>query len=206
MKIRAYSLIVLALVLSVTVFAPRGQAETTTSREYQVKAAFLYNFTMFTDWPKEKIADGNDPIVIGIIGDDPFDDAFEPVKNKKVKGKDVVIKRFKGFEELKKSGEKDGSQPQPQIKTLKKCHVLFICSSEKKGLGEIIDLVQDNNVLTVSDIEGFLEAGGIISFVMEEKKVNFEINNISAEKAGLKISSKLLRLAKRVIKGKNENK
>jgi hypothetical protein len=206
MKIRAYSLIVLALVLSVTVFAPRGQAETTTSREYQVKAAFLYNFTMFTDWPKEKIADGNDPIVIGIIGDDPFDDAFEPVKNKKVKGKDVVIKRFKGFEELKKSGEKDGSQPQPQIKTLKKCHVLFICSSEKKRLGEIIDLVQDNNVLTVSDIEGFLEAGGIISFVMEEKKVNFEINNISAEKAGLKISSKLLRLAKRVIKGKNENK
>jgi hypothetical protein len=206
MKIRAYSLIVLALVLSVTVFAPRGQAETTTSREYQVKAAFLYNFTMFTDWPKEKIADGNDPIVIGIIGDDPFDDAFEPVKNKKVKGKDVVIKRFKELEELKKSGEKDESQPHPQIETLKKCHVLFICSSEKKRLGEIIDLVQDNNVLTVSDIEGFIEAGGIINFVMEEKKVNFEINNISAEKAGLKISSKLLRLAKRVIKGKNENK
>lgn len=199
-------MIILALALFVAPFVSKVRADSTTSREYQVKAAFLYNFTMFIDWPKEKIADGNEPIVIGIIGNDPFDDAFEPVKNKKVKRKDVVIKRFKGLEELKKSGGKDGAQQHPQIEALEKCHVLFICSSEKKRLGEIIDLVQDHNVLTVSDIEDFLEAGGIINFVMEEKKVNFEINNISAEKAGLKISSKLLRLAKRVIKGKNENK
>jgi hypothetical protein len=202
MKIIDYKLIVLALALFVAPFVSQVWADSTTSREYQVKAAFLYNFMNFVDWPEEKSSDGNEPMIIGVIGKDPFGDAFEPVKNKKVKGKNVVIERFKGFEELEKSGEKDGSQPQPQIKTLKKCHVLFICSSERKRLGEIVDLIQDNNVLTVSDIEGFLEAGGIINFVMEDQKVRFEINVTTAKRAKLKIRSQLLRLAKRLVEEK----
>jgi hypothetical protein len=179
------------------------QADTTASREYQIKAAFLYNFIMFTDWPKEKMSDDNEPIIIGIIGKDPFGDAFEPVKDKNVKGKNVVIELFKGLEELKEADKKN-FQEHPQIDSIKKCHVLFISSSEKKWLSEVIDGVKDNSILTVTDTEGFIEAGGIINFTVEEKKVGFEVNLIATEKAKLKISSKLLRLAKRVIKKENK--
>jgi len=199
MRIRAYKLIVLALALFVTPFVSKVRADSTTSREYQVKAAFLYNFMNFVDWPEEKLSDSNEPMIIGVIGEDPFGDAFKPIKDRPIRGKNVVIRRFKGLEELKKSDEIDESQSNPQIEALKKCHVLFICSSEKKRLGETINLVKDHNVLTVSDIEGFLEAGGIINFVMEDQKVRFEINVTAAKRAKVKIRSQLLRLAKRVV-------
>ncbi|OHB62181.1 MAG: hypothetical protein A2167_01735 [Planctomycetes bacterium RBG_13_46_10] len=206
MRIKAYNLIVLFFILFMALFVTKAQADPTTSREYQVKAAFLYNFIMFVDWPVEKMADINDPIIVGIIGNDPFGDAFEPVKDKKVKDKNVVLRRFKGLEELKKSAEKDSAQLNAQIKALKECHVLFICSSEKIHLKEIISLVENNGVLTVADTDGFIEAGGIINFVMEDKKVQFEINIVASEKARLKISSKLLRLAKRVIRVETNEK
>jgi len=162
-------------------------------REFQIKAAFLYNFINFVDWPKEKAA-SNNPIIIGIIGKDPFGKAFEPIKNKQVKGRKVLIKRFKDIEELKQSSE--------QIESLRKCYLLFICYSEKKKLSEIINLVKDHSVLIVGDMKDFLESGGIINFLMEDKKVRFEINNTAAKQAKLKIRSKLLRLAKRVIEEK----
>jgi len=163
MKIRAYILVVVVLVLFI---GSQARADSTASREYQVKAAFLYNFIKFVDWPKEKTADSNEPIIIGIIGEDPFEKAFQPIKNKKVKGKKIVIKRFQGLEESKQSDE--------QTALIRKCHMLFICASEKEIL-------------------------------MEDKKVVFEINNHAAKQARLKIRSKLLRLAKRVIPEKPSN-
>ena len=190
MRIRAHNLIVLALALFVAIIAPNARADSAPSREYQIKAAYLYNFIKFVDWPEEKMADSNEPITIGIIGKDPFGKAFEPIKNKQVKGKKVVIKRFKGFEELKKSAE--------QIEAIRKCYLLFVCRSQKKQLRKIINLVKDHNVLTVGDMKGFLKSGGIINFMMEDKKVRFEINNTAAKQAKLTIRSKLLRLAKRV--------
>lgn len=179
--------------------SPEAWADSLSSREYQVKAAFLYNFIQFVDWPEEKLADSNEPITISIVGDDPFGDAFEPIKDKKVKGRSVVVKRFKSFEELEKSIEKNKSQSDQEIETLVNCHLLFICFSERKNLEKIINAVKDRNVLTVGEMEGFLEAGGIINLFVEEKKLRFEINVAAAERAGLKIRSKLLRLAKRVI-------
>ncbi len=179
--------------------APRARADSTSSREYQVKAAFLYNFIQFVDWPEEKLADSNESIIIGIIGRDPFGNAFESVKDKKVKGRDVVIKRFKSFEELEKSTEKDKTKSDQEIETLTKCHLLFICSSERRNLKKIINTVKDYDVLTVSEMKGFLEAGGIINWFVEEKKLRFEINITAAERAKLKIRSKLLRLAKRIV-------
>jgi hypothetical protein len=187
----------------VAAIAPRARAGSTSSREYQIKAAFLYNFIQFVDWPDEKLADSNEPIIIGIVGKDPFGDAFEPIKDKKVKGRDVVIKRFKSFEKLEKSTEKNESQSDQEIETLTKCHLLFICPSERKNLKRIINTVKDCDVLTVSEMEGFLEAGGIINWFVEEKKLRFEINITAAERAKLKIRSKLLRLAKRILE---ENK
>lgn len=200
MRIKVYIFVVLPLALFVPPIAAKAHADSASSREYQIKAAFLYNFIKFVDWPKEKTADSNEPMTIGIIGKDPFGKAFEPIKNKKVKNRKVVIKQFKGFEELKKSGQTSNAQVQRQIKALRICHLLFICSSEQNKLKEITNSVKDHHVLTVGDTKGFLESGGIIKFRMEEKKVRFEINLAAAKQAKLKIRSQLLRLAKRVVK------
>jgi hypothetical protein len=151
------------------------------------------------DWPEEKVADSNEPITICILGKDPFENAFAPLKGKQAKNRKVVIKRFKGFEELKNPSPKDKAEMQRIINAIRKCHVLFICSSEKEELKETINSVKNHSVLTVGETQGFLEAGGVINFLMEEEKVRFEINLAAARRAKLKISSKLLRLAKRVV-------
>jgi hypothetical protein len=203
--IRAYNLIVLAVVLLMAAIVPAAGADSTSSQEYQVKAAFLYNFIQFVDWPAEKLTDDNKPIIIGIIGDDPFGNAFEPIKDKKIRNRAVVIKRFESFEKLKNPSEKDKPESDQKIETLKRCHLLFICSSEQKTLKDIIDTVKDHSVLTVGEMDGFLEAGGIISWFVEEKKIRFDINATSAERAKLEIRSNLLRLAKRVI-GEDTNR
>jgi hypothetical protein len=171
------------------------RAESTSSREYQLKAAYLYNFIKFIEWPEEKMADANEPIIIGVIGKNPFGDAFELIKDDKVKGRKVIVKWVKGFEELKKS---DKAEMYQTIEDVRKCHLLFICSSEEKTSKEIMDLVKDCSVLTVAEILGFLESGGIINLSVEDKKIRFEINNVNANQAKLKISSQLLRLAKTV--------
>ena len=86
------------------------------------------------------------------------------------------------------------------METLNRCHLLFICPSEKKTANEIIDLVKNQGVLTVADTQEFLDAGGIVNFVIEDNKVRFYINLTASEKAGLKIRSQLLRLARKVVK------
>ena len=189
MRLQTFLFVVLGLVLFMGTTELKARDDSSPIQEYQIKAAFLYNFINFVDWPEEKADNSN--IIIGIIGKDPFGDAFEPIKNNKVKGKKVLIKRFKSLEELKESSE--------QIESLGRCHLLFICFSEKKKLKEIINLVKDHGVLIVGDMKDFLKSGGMINFLMEDKKVGFEINNAVAKQAKLKIRSKLLRLAKRVI-------
>ena len=191
-------------VLFAVSIAPQARADSAASKEYQIKAAFLYNFIKFVDWPKEKVSDANEPIVIGIIGKDPFGKAFEPVKDKKVKNRKVVIRRFKGFEEIKKSAENDKSKLQQQIQAIRRCYILYICPSEQEQLKEIVSWVKAHPVLMVAEAKGFLDAGGIINFLMEENKVRFEINVTAAKQAKLKIRSQLLQLAKRVVKEKDK--
>lgn len=193
MRLKTSQFIVLCLFFLTVPTLLLARDEPSSVQEYQIKAAFLYNFINFVDWPEEK-EDSNNPIIIGIIGKDPFEKAFEPIKNKQVKGRKVLIKRFKDIEELKQTSE--------QIESVRKCYLLFVCYSEKKKLSEIINLVKDHSVLTVGDTKDFLESGGMINFLMEDKKVCFEINNNAAKQAELKIRSKLLRLAKRVIEEK----
>ena len=197
MKIKTY---IFAVVLLVLFMGPQARAaDSTASREYQVKAAFLYNFLMFVDWPQEKMADSNAPIIIGIIGKDQFENAFEPVKDKLVNNRKVIVERFKPFEELKKS---DKAVLDQQIEAIRKCHLLYVCRSEEASLKEILNLIKDYSVLTVASMEKFIDSGGgIINFVMEEDKVRFEINVTTAKQAKLQIRSQLLRLAKRVIGG-----
>lgn len=180
------------MVLFAAPLAAETQTISETNREYQIKAAFLYNFIKFVDWPGEK-PDSNEPIIIGVIGKNPFDGAFEPIKDKPVKDRKVVIKFFEGLSQI------DKSKKNLQTKAIKECNLLFICSSEKENLKETLDLLKGYSVLTVADMPGFLEAGGIVNFIIEENKIGFEINTAAAKQANLEIRSNLLRLAKRVV-------
>lgn len=154
-------------------------ADNATLEEYQVKAAYLYNFTKFTDWPDNAFASPNAPLVIGVVGDYPFGDTLDVlVKGEVVRGHPLVIKRLH-----------DGDD-------LHGCHVLFICRNEKDHLSLLLQNLKGNPVLTVSDTDGFAGLGGMVNLVLVEEKVKLEINQTSAEGAGLKISAKLLKLAR----------
>lgn len=165
-------------------------------REYKIKSGFIYNFIKYIDWPEKKLStekDGDDPIVIGVIGVNPFGGDLEPITKKKIKDKELVIKQFPGF---KQTGGKYNDR---DIENLRNCHVLFVSSSEKKYIEKIIKLVSDSNVLTVSDTDGFVETGGIINFVTEKKKVRFSINLDAAKRSKLVIPTAILKIAQKVI-------
>ena len=158
--------------------APTAYAEFLLLREYQIKAAFLYNFVKFVEWPDEALPDPSAPIALCVLGEDPFGVALESINGKTVKGRQLVIKRFVGLQDLEV------------------CRILFISSSEEGRLAQIFGSLKNSSILTVGEMERFIQLGGIISFTMESNKIRFEINADAAERAGLKISSKLLNLAK----------
>lgn len=204
MKIKPYILLLLLFFLSL-VNVRRVQAGSEESQETQVKAAFVYNFIKFVDWPKEKEVENNEPITIGIIGSGDFIKAFDPIKNKKIKDRNISIKYFPDYEKLKKSNDSYDSQWDTKIEALKVCHVLMFCNCDAvtiRNPNQIIKALEGLPILTIGESEKFLEAGGIINFLMEGNKVNFEVNSTAAKVNKLKISSNLLRLAKRVIEEK----
>ncbi len=162
-------------------------AEIPAPSEYGLKAAFLYNFAKFVEWPPKTFSDLASPFAIGIIGDNPFGSNLQStIENKTLDGHPIVVK------------------PVRDISELKTCQMVFISRSERKRLGEILKGTQGVAALTVSEMDNFLEAGGMIQFLMQERKVRFAINGQAARKAGLKISSKLLNLARHI--GKEEGK
>ncbi len=167
------------------------------SEEYQIKAAFLYNFIKFVEWPKERFSGDKDPIVIGVVGKDPFGEALDEIAhNKSVKDRKLVVRRFAS------AASEDADPVHPELDAIRQCHVLFVCPSEKKVALRLLTAVQNVALLTVGDSPNFLEDGGIINFLIEDKKVRFEIGLVKARTAKLDISSQLLRLAKRVDEGK----
>jgi len=144
--------------------------------EYQVKAAFLYNFAKFVGWP----AGAAGPFVVCIAGDDPFGASLEEVlRGKAVNGRAFVVRR------LGKASATGG------------CHILFVSGSERKRLREVLGATP-RGVLTVGDCEEFAKSGGIVGFTLVEGKVRFEVNIDAAGASGLKISAQMLSLAKLV--------
>ena len=196
---KTYTNIILTLWLFLLTATQSAPADDTIVPEYQIKAAFLYNFLKFVEWPKAKIGESNEPIIVSTIGQDVFQDAFDSIKNKTLEGRKIAIKKFEGIEELQKADSKKKYRQHPQIEAIRKSHLLFICPSEKIYIADILKSVKGHNILTVADTQSFLEAGGIINLMMEEKKVRFEINMVSAKEADIQIRSQLLRLAKKVI-------
>ncbi|MBN2180492.1 MAG: YfiR family protein [Sedimentisphaerales bacterium] len=197
MNRKTYLYFILLFLLLTTQHA---RADDATDKEYQIKAAFLYNFLKFVEWPEDKVGDSNAPIIIAIIGKDVFNGAFDNIKDKTIEGRKVTIKHLKGMLELKQKSTNNKPETSPQIEAIQHSHLLFISPSEKKNIEEILKLVKNHTVLTVADTEGFLDSGGIINLLMEENKVRFEINMIAAKEAKIQIRSQLLRLAKKVIR------
>lgn len=164
-----------ALLLAV-LGAAEGRAQAAT-REYDLKAVFLYNFATFVEWPPAAFGSPEAPFVIGVLGQDPFGSALDEVAaGEKVKGRRLVVRRCRTIEE--------GAA----------CHILFISASERDRLPEILRAVQGRPVLTVADMPRFVEAGGIIGF-STAARLQLHVNATSARISRLTISSKLLRVA-----------
>lgn len=170
--------ILFCLGLFLCVAAPPAHAEQ--SLEYQVKAAFLLNFTKFIEWPPDESAGPDSSFEICILGDDPFGTALDQmVEGETLRGRRMTVQRVR--------------RPPPPS-----CRVLFIGKMEKDLASLMTDLAP--GVLTVGDGPGFLRDGGMIAFLLDNNRVRFDINQSVAARAGLNISSKLLKVARSVEK------
>jgi hypothetical protein len=156
---------------------PPAQAQSLS--EYQVKAAFIYNFAKFIDWPG---ATPQGDFVIGILGDDPFRGALQAtVKDRSIDGRPVVVRQV------------------PSADAARSFQILFVSTSERERLPAILDSLKGSAVLTVGETEGYAKSGVVINFIVEDNRVRFEVNVDAAERANLRISSKMLSLA-RIVK------
>lgn len=155
----------------------RGQGRTPVVSEYHVKAVFLLNFTRFVEWPSSPTA-AEAPIVVGILGEDPFGRALDDVvRGETVRGRGVKVRRLR------------------QIAEAEQCDLVFIASSERNRLGGILERTSGKPILTVSDMPEFAELGGMVGLVTTQGKTKLQINVEAAKAAHLSVSSKLLRPA-----------
>jgi hypothetical protein len=181
MRLRAWFILVLILVASPAAwYARAGDAPGPT--EYQLKAAYIYHFAQFVDWPSTAFAKPDSPLVIGILGDNPFGgDLTRTVAGKVLNKHPLVVQEYHAVGDLTNA-----------------CQVLFISSSEKRNLPEIFASLKDASTLTVGDVPHFTENGGMINFILEGDKIRFQINETNVKKARLNMSFKLLSLASEV--------
>jgi YfiR/HmsC-like len=173
------------LVLSLFLAPGRGRAGIATAAGApsadDVKAALLYNFGKFVVWPSASLS-GDGTFVIGVLGDDPMVDALQrTVRDKSLGERRVVLRRVAAARDARV------------------CQILFVGAGERHRLAEILDALEGARVLTVSDMSGFADRGGMINLLLEGGRYRFEINLQAAERAGLQMSSQLLKLARRVI-------
>jgi YfiR/HmsC-like len=173
----------IALLLTATVCGPPLAASASVTLEYEVKAAFLFRFAQFVEWPADTFKGTGEPFTYCTIGDDPFRGALERTLNGKTIGQRAL--RVEHLNGAGKIGE---------------CQVLFVGGSEDgKHVEEILASTGRLPILTVGEADRFAENGGAIGFCTEDNKIRFEVNLDAAGKAGLKISAKLLALAKTVL-------
>jgi hypothetical protein len=168
-----------AVPLAVLLLAGPGlAAQTGRASEYQLKAVFLFNFAQFIDWPADAFPEADTPVVIGILGDDPFEGLLDQtVRDERLRGRPFQVRRYQSVDEIKT------------------CHILFIRRPDGARLEETLARLKNRPILTVSDVDGFAERGGMIRFVTDRNRIRLQINPESVEAAHLTISSKLLRVA-----------
>lgn len=185
---RKFLVFLLAVLLVSQSFPSISSARQDANAEYKLKAAYLYNFLQFTEWPPSAFQRETSPLIIGVFGRDPFGRSLEQiVQGESVNGREIAIVRIE------------------HVNDIKRCHVLFIPRTEQGQVDSILSALHNANVLTVSEVDGFTDRGGAISFFVREKKLRFEINPNVVKKADLRVSSRLLRLAKVVGSSSGEN-
>lgn len=161
-------------------------AQPAPSKEYQIKAVFLFNFAQFVEWPPAAFADANTPLVIGVLGDNPFGVYLdETVRNEKVNDRPLEVQRYRRVDEIKT------------------CHVLFISRSEANRLEQILDSLKDRSILIVGDADDFVQRGGMIRLATTQNRVRLIVSVEAAKAADLTLSSRLLRSAELVGSTKN---
>ncbi len=159
-----------------------GRAVSQSASEYELKAAFLYKFASFAVWPTTVAA----PLCIGVLGEDPFGGVLERVVHgRSLNGRAFAIRRFK------------------VLKDIASCEIVFISPSETGRLEQIFSALEGSPVLTVGDVPGFCEKGGIVNLATREQRVSLQVNLEAAERAHLQLSSKLLSLAA-IVRGRRE--
>jgi hypothetical protein len=157
--------------IAIALLAPAG-APPAEDLEYRVKAAFLFNFLKFIEWPS---AQSGSPWVIGVLGHDPFGNVLDStVRGKVVNGRLVEVRRY------------------ARASDVKDCNVLFVGRADYERLGTPVE----QGLLTVGEAPGFLKSGGVINFYLEENRVHFEIHAAVARSVGLHVSSQLLKLGR----------
>jgi hypothetical protein len=147
--------------------------------EYRIKAAFLYNFTLYTEWPASAFESPESPFVLAIAGPDPFGNELDAaVRGKTVKGRVIDVRRY------------------PSADDVTQGHLLFISNEEMKSFGQILRRFRETPLLTVAEADNFTRSGGVIRLFVDQNKVVFEVNTDAAARSKVKLSSKLLSLAR----------
>jgi len=164
------------LVVQVGVLGPPIHGQT--AQEYARRAACIFKLTEFVDWPEEAFQTMDSPLIIGILGADPFGKILDDiVRNETVKNRKIVVRRYQRLEEI------NG------------CHILFISQSEAGRMEQILSNLKKRSILTIGETENFDGQGGMIRFVTERNKLQMKINLEAAKAANVTLSSKLLRVA-----------
>jgi hypothetical protein len=154
-----------------------------TATEYDIKAAYLYNLAKFVGWPPEKSGRDDAPWVIGITGQEAFEHASDVIRKKTIGKHPVVVRLLSSEQEIAD------------------CHILFLTRSQKQGMAGMLGAANKAAVLTVGETDSFLDSGGMISFVISDDRIRFEVNLTAVRAAKLKLGGRLLGLA-RAVRGK----
>lgn len=185
---RAWLTAFLCLAVVALALAPEKiRAQAGVSKEYQVKAAFLFHFAQFVEWPAETFTNADAPFRIGVLGGNPFGGALDEI----VKGETI-------------GNRKIAVQYSRRAADLKNCQIVFVCESEKARLPRILKELDGPSTLIVGECDGFAASGGVLNFFLEDGKVHFEINPDAAAREKLEISSQLFRLGK-IVKTASSN-
>jgi len=155
-----------------------SSAQTGTQHEYELKAGVLYRIIEYIEWPKEALSNNPGALQIGLIGQIPFADALELLSGKSIQGRELIVKRI------------------PDLQAAASCQVIFIGASEKSRISEIVAEMKDRPVLTVSEVDGFAEHGGMVNLLAGPNRIVMEINREVTGRAKLSVSSQLLKLAR----------
>lgn len=165
----------------------KGDDEKKETTEYDLKAGLIEQFMKFVDFPESVLAKDAKEITLGVLGPDPFGKSLDATAGKTIRGRKIVVKRYDKLDDVKE----------------KECHVLFVAANHAKKLADVTSTLEKKSILVIGETTTSVDSGAAFGLVIKDKKVAFEVNLDAAKKAAISISSKLVKLAARVVKAKD---